>query len=405
MTNFKHLLEEQREIIQYMINNKYSFTDIGKSISKSRRAISYEVQRNRYIRSSFFDMFDQKGIKKAISDCIKLQKPPYVCNSCPVKLKCCKHKLYYNSKLAQKNYEEVLKTSHEGIDITLEVVDEIEQAIVPLIKNKRQSINQVYINHSDILYFSKSTFYRYIDLGVISLTNFDLPKKVKYRKRKKTRDADYKRKLALLKGRTYKEYLDFILKHPRMNIVEMDTVEGTKSSSKVLLTIIIKETRFMLIFLLDKQNAACVSEVFTKLKDKLGIKLYSKVFRVILTDNGSEFFNPLRTELDYNTGRRVCNLFYCEPYSSWQKGTIEKNHQYIRKIFPKGTSFDCLTDDIIKKLEDNINNTPRNELNGKTPYELTKKLYPDLLTNLNCSFILPDDVTLSKKDIIGEEND
>jgi len=47
-------------------------------------------------------------------------------------------------------------------------------------KFKKQNVNQVYINHSDILYFSKSTFYRYVDIGVLSLTNADLPKKIKY---------------------------------------------------------------------------------------------------------------------------------------------------------------------------------------------------------------------------------
>jgi len=405
MTKESQIIEEKRETIQYMVSNRYSFTNIGKSISKSRRSVSKEIIRNRYIKSHFYDKFDQLGIQRAIDDCERLQKPPYVCNPCNCKFRCSKHKLYYNSKIAQKRYEEVLKSSREGVDITPDVVDEIELSIIPLIRDKKQSINQVYINHSDILYFAKSTFYKYVDLGVLSLTNTDLPKKVKYKTRKKKRDTDYKRKLALLKGRTYKEYLDFVLNHPRMNIVELDTVEGNKKSSKVLLTVILKETKFMLLFLLDKQTMTCVIDVFNTLKDVLGIKLYAKVFRIILTDNGSEFFNPLACELDYDTGRRVSNLFYCEPYSSWQKGIIEKNHQYIRKVFPKGTSFDDLTEDIIKRLEDNINNVPRDDLKGKTPHELTKELYPDLLSKLNCSYIEPDYVSLSKKDIMGGKDD
>ena len=56
---------------------------------------------------------------------------------------------------------------------------------MPLIKDKHQSINHIYANHDDLLYFSKTTFYKYIDIGVFSLTNLDLPKKVKYKKRKK----------------------------------------------------------------------------------------------------------------------------------------------------------------------------------------------------------------------------
>ena len=408
MTKYNQLLKEQRETIEYMIGKKYNFTSIGKVINKDRTTISKEIKRNRYVKSYFYDSFDPKGISEAVNKCPKLKEKPYVCNSCLLKNKCNKHKLYYNASVAQKHYEETLVTSRQGIDITPEIIDEIEHAIVPLIKNKKQSVNQVYSNHSDILYFSKVTFYKYINIGVFSLKNIDLPKKVSYKPRKKKDEAEekqYKRKLALLKGRTYNDYLDFILKHPNMNICEMDTVEGNKESIKVLLTIIIKETKFMFIRLLDKKNVQSVNFQIDLFKNKLGIKLYSKVFRIILTDNGSEFFDPLHIEYDYDTGIKKTNVFYCKPYSSWQKGTIEKNHKYIRDIFPKGTSFDDMTKEQIQRLEDTINNIPRDSLNGKTPYELTLKKYPELIKSLNCSYIAPDEVCLTKKAILGVKNE
>lgn len=402
MTNFKQLNEEKREIIQYMLRNK-TFTEIGLAISKDRTTISKEVKRNRYIKSNFYEPFDQAGINKTVARCKKLQKAPYVCNFCDDKIRCTKHKLYYNSKVAQKRYEELLKRSREGINITADTIEEIEQSIVPLIKDKNQSVNQVYANHSDILFFSKSTFYKYVDLGVFSLTNLDLPKKVVYKTRKKDKKNRQKRELALLKDRSYEDYLDFIIKHPNMNIVEMDTVEGTEESHKVLLTLIIKETRFMLIFLLDKQDVANVNNAFESLKTKLGIRLYAKVFRIVLTDNGHEFFNPLAIEMDYKNNNKIANLFYCEPYKSWQKGTLEKNHVYIRMLYPKGnefyegSSFDNLTNQDIKDMENHINNVPREELGNKTPYELTKEKYPDLINKLNYSFIKPDKVDLSER--------
>lgn len=408
MTKYNQLLKEQRETIEYMIGKKYNFTSIGKVINKDRTTISKEIKRNRYVKSYFYDSFDPKGISEAVNKCPKLKEKPYVCNSCLLKNKCNKHKLYYNASVAQKHYEETLVTSRQGIDITPQIIDEIEHAIVPLIKNKKQSVNQVYSNHSDILYFSKVTFYKYINIGVFSLKNIDLPKKVSYKPRKNKDEAlekQYKRKLALLKGRTYNDYLDFILKHPNMNICEMDTVEGNKESVKVLLTIIIKETKFMFIRLLDKKNVQSVNFQIDLFKNKLGIKLYSKVFRIILTDNGSEFFDPLHIEYDYDTGIKKTNVFYCKPYSSWQKGTIEKNHKYIRDIFPKGTSFDDMTKEQIQRLEDTINNIPRDSLNGKTPYELTLKKYPELIKSLNCSYIAPDEVCLTKKAILGVKNE
>ena len=68
--------------------------------------------------------------------------------------------------------------------------------------------------------------------------------------------------------------------------------------------------------------------------------LFKKMFEIILTDNGWEFSKPNDIEFDYNTGEKLINVFYCNPYSSWKKGGIERNHEFIRYIIPKGITFD-----------------------------------------------------------------
>ena len=400
MTNYNHLCKEQRNNIEYLINLNKSFTYISASISVDRTTISKEIKRNRYIKGYTTNPFDHKIIESAVSKCKQLQKPPYVCNSCPNKKYCIKSKVYYNAKVAQQHYEQNLCDSRSGVDIEPSTIEEIENTIVPLIKDKKQSINHVYASHSDILYFSKPTFYKYIDLGVISLSNIDLPKKVKYKTRKHKKSNEYKRRLALLKGRTYEEFLIFSKEHPKMNICEMDTVEGHKGG-KVFLTILLRDTKFMFIRLLDKKNVSCVNKEIDKLKEQLGIKLFSKVFRIILTDNGTEFFDPLHIEINYENGNKTCNIFYCKPYSSFQKPNIEHNHEYIRRIFPKGVSIDELTIEQVQKLETTINNIPRNKFNGKSPYEKTKEKYPELLEKLNYQYIKPDNVELTIENIIG----
>ena len=398
-TNFNQLNLEQRQTIQYMVDKGYNFTKIGKVINKDRTTISKEIKRNRYVKSYFFDAFDPNGIKTATSKCDLLLKPPYVCNHCNIKNRCNKHKLYYNAINAQGNFEEKQFEARTGVNITPDTIDQIEHIIVPLIKNKKQSINQVYANHSDILYFSKSTFYNYIHNGILSLSDLDLPKKVIYKARKdKNNKREYKRKLALLKGRSYDDYINFVSLHPKMNICQMDTVMGNKENNKCLLTIFIVKTNFMIIRLLDSKTMACVDFEISKLKEKLGIKLFSKIFRIVLTDNGTEFFNPKNIEFDITSGNKTCNVFYCKPYSSWQKGCIEKNHQYIRMLFPKGSSFDSLSQEQIHKLENIINNVPRQSLNNKTPFQLTNELYPDFISKLNYSQIDPDEVNLNPKD-------
>lgn len=402
MTSYNHLTKEQRDLIQYMLDKNFSFSQIGNAIGKDRTTISKEIRRNRYLKSfTHTEAFDTRIINSTMNSCSALLKPPYVCNNCKSRGGCRKNKLYYNSNIAHKNYENIKKGSREGIDINQSTIDEIEHAIIPLIKNKNQSVNQIYSNHSDILYFSKVTFYKYVHEGVLSITDLDLPKKVKYKERKKKEKYNQnKRNLALLINRTYEDFIKFIIKHPNMNIVEMDTVEGTQDSSKVLLTLIIRKTNFMLIRLMDKKDVKSVNYQYDLLKEKLGSKLFFKIFRIVLTDNGSEFFDPKHIEYDYKTKIKKGNVFYCEPYSSWQKGTIEKNHQYIRKVFPKGTSFDNFSSETIKRLEDNINNVPRDILSNKTPYELTKELYPEFIESLNCFYIEPDEVTLSQKEIL-----
>lgn len=404
MTNYTHLCKEQRDTIQYLLDRNYTFIQIGNAIGKDRTTISKEIKRNRYLKSfTNNDAFDSKAISEAVNACPNLSKYPYVCNFCKNKGGCRKNKLYYHSNIAQQHYENTLKTSREGVDIIPEIVEEIEQSIIPLIKEKKQSVNQVYINHSDVLYFTKPTFYKYINIGVLSLSNLDLPKKVKYKKRKHNKSNENKRKLAILKGRKYEDYLSFVSKHPKMNICQMDTVEGNKGSRKVLLTIIDVETHFMFIRLLNQKDIKSVNNAWDNFKHNLNSKQYSKLFKIVLTDNGSEFLDPLHIEYDYNTGRKLSYVFYCKPYSSWQKGCIEKNHEYIRKIFPKGTNFDNFTDEQIQKLEDIINNIPRDSLKGNSPYNLFTKKYPDILEVFNISYISPDDVTLTKESVLGDK--
>ena len=116
MTNYNQLNISQRETIQILISKGKSFTDIGLAIGKDRTTISKEIKRNRYIKSNFYEAFDKKGINKAIDNC-NILKARYVCNTCPKKIICSKHHLFYDYRLAQKHYEEQLINARTGVDI------------------------------------------------------------------------------------------------------------------------------------------------------------------------------------------------------------------------------------------------------------------------------------------------
>lgn len=404
MTNYNHLWKEQRNTIEYLLNQKYNFTYIANAINVDRRTISREIFRNRMLKNNIYLPFSTNGINKAVKMCDKLSKPPYCCNNCHIKLECTKWHIYYNAKHAQEHYEETLRTTREGIDTSKEDIAIINKNIVPLVKNKKQSVNQIFINHPDILRMSKPTFYKYVDMGVINLTNLDLPRKVKYKKRKKNKSKTNKRDLALLIGRTYEEYTDKMSKNKSLIVWQLDTVIGKRKESKVLMTFILVNTNFMIIRLLDKCNVENVDKEFTKIKNDLGIDVYKKYVNVILTDNGSEFYDPIHMEYDLNTGNKISSVYYCHPNSPEEKSELEKNHEYIRFLLPKKTSFQDLTNEQVKNIEDNINNIPREILGNKTPYELTKKMYPELIKKFNAKYIKPDDVTLNSKDILGGNN-
>ena len=107
-----------------------------------------------------------------------------MCNGCEERTRCRKIKYYYYAKFANDEYEENKITCRMGINIQKEEVYDIDKLITPLIKEQKQSIAHVYANHPDELWFSRTTMYNYIDLGVFSVKNIDLPRKVKCREKR-----------------------------------------------------------------------------------------------------------------------------------------------------------------------------------------------------------------------------
>ena len=150
----------------------------------------------------------------------------------------------------------------------------------------------------------------------------------------------------------------------------------------------------MLMFLLKEQTQEEVIRVFDYLTEILGIELFQKLFEVILTDNGPEFQNRLRLECD-EYGELRTKIYYCDPNRSDQKGALEKNHEYIRYVLPKGTSFEAMTDEKTLLLLNHINSEKRDSLNEHSPYEVSRLLLDNKLHKaLGLIEIPADEVTL-----------
>ena len=420
----KHIRMEDRLIIEYGLDENYSLKEIAEKIKKDPTTVSKEIKRNRFVKVSKRKQHDikpcqhrkscsktnlcndscGKQCKKckfvncyrfctdySVKQCNKLNRYPYVCNGCDKVTTCTSEKSYYKAKVAESKYKEILVSSRKGLNITSEELKRMDDIISPLVL-KGQSISHIFTHHKDELNCSERTLYHYFDLNLFTARNIDLPRKVKYKPRKKSSKVIVKNS-ADKTNRTYNDFVKYIENNPETQVVEMDTVHGTRSG-KVLLTLHFRSCALMLAFIMDSCSQANTKDIMDKLYTLLGHETFKKSFPVILTDNGSEFTKRELLEFDSNGIQRT-KIFYCNPMASYQKPYVEKNHEYIRYILPNGVSLNNLNQEDITLMMNHINSTARASLNGNTPFKLAQMLLDkSLLEKLSLKHIPADEVHL-----------
>lgn len=380
------LTVENRMLIEQLLRLNYKQNIIARVINVEASTISREIKKRRITGNGEF------------KECEKTNRFPFVCNGCCNKSHCRKKKYYYNYKKAQENYELTLRNSRIGIDMSIDEIEYWNDYFKDKIKDKNQPILHLFHNIEKEFPKSIQTFYKYVHRGYFSSINDEmLARSYSYKPRKrKDENPVIRNDNVIRKGRTLTDLNEYIINHPNANIVEMDTVIGKFEDKKCIMTLYFRSNKLMLMFLIDKYKTSSVTKVFNYLKKTLGVPLYKELFEIILTDNGWEFSKPEDIEFDNKTGEKLTNVFYCEPYSSWQKGGIERNHEFIRYIIPKGISFDKLTSVNVINMMNNINNVTRKSLNYNSPYTLFRKEYGlETTKKLHLKLIKKDEVDLS----------
>ena len=422
MSNKLHLTLDERNIIEQELCNNTSFKDIAILLDKDPTTISKEVKKRRIRKEGQaihinFNCCSRKFnctrrnvcgfhcnrecrkcnlCNKVCSDfqdgiCLRLQRAPFVCNGCHDKYKCKLTKYYYKALSSYKSYKTLLSEARQGINMSELELNNIDKIVSPLVR-QGQSISHIYKTHD--ISCSRASLYKYVSNNCFSIGPIDLPRKVKLKKRKEKRSEP--KDTNARTNRTYEDFKLYIEQHPDLPIVEMDTVEGVKGG-RVLLTMLFRQSKLMLAFILYEKTQKEVLRVFNMLEQELGTELFEKTFPIILTDNGSEFGNPLSLEFN-NEGVGRTRIFYCNPRASYQKGMIEKNHEFIRYVLPKGTSFDNLLQMDIELMINHINSLGRESLNWFAPIDVAKfTLDKKVLKKLNLSKIPPDKIQLNKK--------
>ena len=424
--NQKHLTIEDRIYIQNELDKGTSFKDIARFLCKDPTTISKEVKARRssdwFHKGTFLNAknFCTKrfrckktnacnkillcGVKCASCPtcnqtcpdfqkerCSKLDRAPYVCNGCSKKINHCTiaHKYPYNARFADRKYRECLKDSRSGIAMTRQELHKKDKIITPLIA-QGQSPYQIVANHPE-LNLSVRSVYNYLDMGLLTARNVDLKRKVKFKPRKVHKSQISDRRV--FNGRTYADFQQLHLE----SFVEMDTVHSAVGSSKTLLTFFFTREKLFLAFLMNRNTEGSVRLVLDRLEKRFGTFDFLTLFEYILTDRGAEFGDPDSLETGV-TGIQRTNIYYCDPMRSGQKGGIEQAHTMLRMILPKRTTFEFLTQWDVNLITSHINSTPRESLNGRTPYDVALEAFgEDVLKAFQLRRIDPDKVVLTPK--------
>ena len=241
------------------------------------------------------------------------------------------------------------------------------------------------------LELSVRSVYTYLDMGILTARNIDLKRKVKFKPRNvhKTQISDRR----VFQNRTYADFQQLHLS----SFVEMDTVHSASGSSKTLPTFFFTREKLFLDFLMNRNTEGAVRLIFDRLEKRFGTYDFQSLFEYILTDRGSEFGDPESLETGF-TGIQRTSIYYCDPMRSGQKDGLEQAHTMLRMILPKKKSFEFLTQWDVNLIVSHINSTPRESLQGRTPYDVAlETLGEETLKAFQLRRIAPDEVNLTPK--------
>lgn len=142
---------------------------------------------------------------------------------------------------------------------------------------------------------------------------------------------------------------------------ETDLVLGTRTTRDAISVTVERRARYTI---LSKVKTASKEEKTRTTIESMG-SLPPWLRRSITFDNGSENFGHEEIE----KALRLSG-FFCQPYSSWQIGTVENTNGLLRQYFPKRTSLADVTQRDLNLVATLLNDRPRKTLGYKTPYEV-----------------------------------
>ena len=422
MRKTRQLKYKDRIIIQNLLENKISISQICEKINVSKQTIYREIKRNSkniknnksYINPNIIDcknrlkcehLFNsiskchelcRKKCDKFIQNyCDKLVKFPFVCNKCEKKGKCRFEGKIYDAEYANEQAKTKLSVSRSSLHISEEEFNFINDIVSPLLIENKQSLSHILTSHPEIS-VNERTIRIWIEKGYMSARIHNLPKKIRFNTKKNYQSRIVKPK-NILENRTYSDFKKYKKENPQLMVSQMDTVVGLITDKQRVLTIHFPSIQFQFGILLPYNSERIVIDKLMELKEKIPLQKWKDIFAIILCDNGIEFNKLPEIEVDNNTGELISKVFYTDPYRSNQKAQCERNHEYFRLILPKSNSFEFLTQEKVNTVFSHINCVYRPSLPGIRPFDLALQIFgKDFLDAIGITEVKPDDVKLSK---------
>lgn len=307
--------------------------------------------------------------------CPRLKRFPFICNFCSERSKCVKEQYLFNPDDVYLKRRKRLIETRKHIRLNKSDFKSFNHWISPLIKEGK-CIEVLYNAYPDDFPVSTSSVRRWINEGYLSAKRIDLRRAVKFKvkkqyqiKRRYSHDPLFKYK------HTYAYFLNHLKSNLKASIIEFDTVHGVTTEKPKLLTMYHRQSHLQIGFRLESISEKEVNKALRHFQTLLGSD-YSKLFNVILADNGFEFDGLMKHSINDDTGEVLSHVFYTRPYNSGDKGGCEKNHTFFRYFIPKGKPLAQLTQHDLNLMFSHINSYPRESLNWLSPIDVFKKYFP-----------------------------
>ena len=399
----KNLTELELGNIEFYLNEKKGFTEIGRILNKDESTIRKEVKNyssyfgetrkcsnclnknnchEKYLCEKIVDKIKCSQCKycshavkicpnyKVEINCESLKKNHHVCNGCDLYHKCKSVKIKCHAEQAIKKHDAVQRISR--IDIKLDKFPvEFKNYISTLIKNgiSPDVVLNTLPEEFQMFKVSTPTLYDWIDKGLLDCCNLYLRNKVS---RVRYGSSTVKRNTVKghqLNGRSIEDLTENEKTVRPLGIAEFDTVEGIKGG-ELLFTIMIPCFSLMLGFKIPNKTQEEIKKVLNDLENKLDTYFYI-LFNKSIPDNGGEFldFDGLEKSIYPNHSKRL-HIHYTHTYAPYEKTHIENNHILLRWLIKKGYDISKLSADDILDIINILNNYPRKNKGYKTPLQL-----------------------------------